>query len=167
MRNNKVKIVIDTNVFINGLIFPFEYKYDKDIINILFNLIDEEKIELVFSQDTIGELVYIFKNKVKHYIAKEEWEMYMCQIIIIFLRAYSVNTTYTKTPRCIDPNDNMFLKCAKQSYAKYLISNDLKSKMSKVKSPYTTVLTSKEFLNIYNRINQQSKDESAVEKDEE
>jgi putative PIN family toxin of toxin-antitoxin system len=166
MRNNKIKIVVDTNVFINGLIFSSENKDDENVINILFNLIDTDVVELVFSQDTIGELVYIYKNKLIHYVDIKKWEKHMYRIMMIFLYSYSVNTTHTRILKCKDPTDNIFLKCAKQSYAKYLISNDLRSKMSKVKSPYTRVLTSKEFLNIYHKINQQSKDESASDIEE-
>lgn len=111
MRNSKVKVVVDTNVFIYGTIPSILNKYDSDTIDILSRLLNMDKIELVFSQDTIGELIYITKNIVKHCIKDiNKQELYMCKIVLLFLEGYSVNVSHTKAPRCSDPNDNMFLK---------------------------------------------------------
>jgi putative PIN family toxin of toxin-antitoxin system len=162
MKNSKIKIVIDTNVFIHGIVLQKSYKEDSDVINILLDLLEKDIIELVFSQDTIGELVYVLKNIVKHKVKNiSKRKMYMYQVIMLFFEGYSVNTVKTIAPTCNDVNDNMFLECAVESKAKYLISDDLKSRMGKVKLPNTMVLTAKEFIDKYNKINQ-AEEESAV-----
>lgn len=167
MQNNKIKIVIDTNVFIYGTIPQLLIKEDNQTINIIENLLETDTIELVFSQDTIGELIYIFKNIIKHCVNDIiERESYMHKIMILFLNGYSINTTHTIAPRCADPNDNMFLKCAIGSNATYLISDDLKSHMKDANLNDTKVLTAKEFVDIYNNGNVQADDESETAVDE-
>jgi len=49
---NKPKVVIDTNIFIDGL---FSYKeIDNEYCIKVIDLIDNRKILLLFAQDTIG-----------------------------------------------------------------------------------------------------------------
>jgi putative PIN family toxin of toxin-antitoxin system len=163
MRNNKTKMVIDTNVFVNSMIFPYEYTDDTDTLDLLLTLIGNDKIELVFSQDTIGELLYIMKNKIKHYINKEKHLSYMNKLMTIFYYSYSVNTENTNAPKCQDAKDDMFLKCVIQSHASYLISNDFKSGMSVVQGLNCKVLSSNQFVELYN--NNQLED-IAVEQDD-
>lgn len=130
MKNNKIKIVVDTNIFINAFIFPDDYPNDVDCWERIFNLINDEMAELVFSQDTIGELLYIMKNKVLNYIYDEvERVSILNSIVTMFLYSYSVNTERTIAPKCNDKKDDMFLKCAVQGRASYIISNDFKSGM--------------------------------------
>lgn len=162
MKNNKTKIIVDTNVFIYGTVLQKSYKEASDTINILLDLLEKDIIELVFSQETVGELVYVLKNIVKHKVRDvTKRKIYMCQVIMLFYEGYSVNTVNTVAPTCKDPNDNMFLKCAIESNTKYLISDDIKSDMGKVVLPNTMVLTAKEFIDEYNRLNQ-AQAESAV-----
>lgn len=165
MQNNKTKIVVDTNVFIRGIILQDSYEDDSNAIDILSNLLENNKIELVFSQDTIGELIYMVKNIVKHkFTNPQKREIYMNQMVILFLEGYSINTSHTVAPRCSDPNDNMFLKCAVQSQAKYIISDDLKSKMQDIDLGSTEVLTSEEFIDEYNKNKENAKGEIAADK---
>lgn len=159
------KAVVDTNVFINNFIFGEKHKED-DVIafNILLELISNNSIKLAFSQDTVGELFYVFKGKLKKYTQNSEWDDNICEIALIFLYSCSVNTINTIVDSCADLNDNMFLRVAKKSHAQYLISDDLKSKMKDVNLGDTEVLTAKEFVDMYNGKNEESaEDETAAE----
>lgn len=127
MKNNKIKIVVDTNVFVNGMIFSEEYINDTKTLAILLDLIENETIEIVFSQDTIGELMYIMKNKVMHYIKEEEQISFMSQLVTLFFYSYSVNTEFIYCKECKDKKDVMFIKCAIKGRANYIITNDYKS----------------------------------------
>lgn len=162
--SNIGKVVVDTNVFINNFIFGEEHKEEDVIVfNILLESMDNNNIKLAFSQDTVGELFYVFKGKLKKHFNNLEWNDKMCEIALIFLYSCSVNTVNTIVDSCADLNDNMFLKVAKQSQAKYLISDDLKSKMKDVNLEGTEVLTAKEFVDKYGTKDEgNAKDETAA-----
>lgn len=151
MRNNKVKIVVDTNAFVNSMIFPDEYVNDSNTLDSLLELMGNNKIELAFSQDTIGELLYIIKNKITHYIKKDKQIEYMCKIASLFFYSYSVNTSNTIAPKCKDERDNMFLQCAIESRATYLISNDLKSGMHLIENLKYEVINCQKFVELYDK----------------
>jgi putative toxin-antitoxin system toxin component, PIN family len=166
MRNNKMKIVMDTNIFINALVFPDKHPNTYKCVDKVFSLVNEDKVELVFSQETIGELVYNMKNKLTHHIKDEETQLERFNDVnILFFYSYSVNTENTKTVSCRDKYDIMFLKCAKQGHADYLISNDFRSGMHKIKKYKFKVLSSEKFLDIIdNVINKDTEQEVAVGK---
>lgn len=161
MNSNKVKIIIDTNVFVNNFIFPKTNVLK--VFEILSNLFLDSKIELVFSQETCGELFYVIKDKVNHYVKKKNRGKIIINIALLFLNSCTVNTSRTIAPKCKDPNDNMFLKCAVKSKAKYLISDDLKSKMGEISLPDTIVLTAEEFIDEYNKANQSEQEIASEE----
>ena len=151
MRNNKLKIVVDTNIFINGMIFSDKNKDCDDLILKIYDMIEINKIaELVFSQDTIGELIYVMKNMVKHNIDSTEKQLeFLHAILDLIYISYTVNTSNTKLKvECLDPTDNMFLKCAVQSKANYIISNDIKSGLHKIKDKFK-VVTADEFVKLF------------------
>lgn len=150
MRNNKLKIVIDTNIFVNGIIFHEKYTKITNLLKIIGESITKDTIELVFSQDTIGELMYVMKNFAKHYISNEEDQKQILYMISdIIFDSYCVNTKHTKLKvECLDPTDNMFLKCAVQSKANYIISNDIKSGLHKIKDKFK-VVTADELVKLF------------------
>lgn len=57
----KIRIVVDTNIFINSW-FSSKHLYCDAVID----LISKNEAQLLFSQDTIGELFYVIKNIVLH-----------------------------------------------------------------------------------------------------
>ena len=150
MRNNKIKIVVDTNVFVNSMIFPEDNINDTKALAILLDLIENNKIELVFSQDTIGELIYILKNKIIHYIKTEEQLNYMEQIAILFFYSYSVNTDKITCQKCKDPKDDIFVECAVQGRADYILTNDRSSGMFEIIQYKFKTLDCEGFLSMWN-----------------
>lgn len=150
MRNNKIKIIIDTNVFVNGIIFADKHLDCTKLLQLIGDAIDTNKAELVFSQDTIGELIYVMKNMVKHNVDSIEQQLeFLHSIIDLIYISYAVNTSNTKLKvECLDSTDNMFLKCAIQSKANYIISNDIKSGLHKIKDKFK-VVTASQFIDLF------------------
>jgi len=142
MRYKPPKIVLDTNIFINGL---FSSEEDNEYIKIM-NMVDNKQIYLLFSQDTIGELVYVAKNFARHNIIDIKNRILLLQYIMeSFYYSTSVNTINTITPEINDKYDDMFLKCAMKGKANYLISDDFKSGMHNIDSLGFKVLSAKDF----------------------
>ena len=137
----KLKLIIDTNIFIKGIFFKQKYFHCNTLLNILKN----ENISIVFSQDTIGELFYMVKtfiqiNKVNY----DDGLIIMNKVSEIFYNSIIVNTRNTIAPKCEDMFDDMFLKGYVESYADYIITDDFKSGMNKVDN--IKVLESKDFM---------------------
>jgi putative PIN family toxin of toxin-antitoxin system len=114
---NKLRVVIDTNVFMKAW---FE---DVEVYLKLMELIDSRKLVLLFSQDTIGELMYMIKQysiiKINKDIIRVQL---MHELADLFFYGISVNTSETTCPNINDSNDEMFLKCATEGKAEFLIS---------------------------------------------
>ncbi|GAB6150220.1 putative toxin-antitoxin system toxin component, PIN family [Clostridium novyi] len=148
---NKLAVVVDTNIFINGLFFSEKHK---DCVKIL-DYIDSGKIIPLFSQDTIGELMYLMKNFAKHNLEyHSERLMYLHGITDVIYYGFSINTENVDCPDVDDINDKMFLKIAYKQNVDYIITNDKKSGLfnmwDKVK-----VVTAEGFLNIYSTDNKE------------
>lgn len=119
----KIRAVIDTNIFINSW---FSNKYF--FCDAVMDLVNNNKITLLFSQETIGELFYVIKNAVAFLIDdKHERYDYLHDLSDIFLDAISVNTLETECPALNDVFDEMFLKTAIKGEADFLVSNDFRS----------------------------------------
>jgi len=150
MRNNKTKIVVDTNVFINSMIFPKKNEKDLEAMTLLYKLMRNYKIELVFSQDTIGELIYNMKNKILHNIKEMDEQIDSINTIAdLFLYSYSVNTSSTITEKCKDPRDDMFIECGVRGRADYIMTNDYESGMFNITQYKFKVLNCDEFIEIF------------------
>jgi len=145
---SKIKVIADTNIFINSW-FSNSHFYCDAIID----LIDNKKIELIFSQDTIGELFYVVKNFVVCTLEDIELQFeYMHMLSEIFFDATSVNTFKTECPKIKDSSDEMFLKTAIESNADYIVSDDKKSGMHKVELEGTKIVNSKQFVSMFERL---------------
>lgn len=142
---NKKKVVIDTNIFISGW-----YSEDK-YCNAIIEMIKNRKLQLLFSQDTIGELVYVTKGFARHYHkissgnVNENTIHDLNDIMLLFYYGTSVNTKKTNSPKINDDSDNMFLECAIQGEVNYLVSNDFNSGMHNVDKLGFKVLSAKDF----------------------
>jgi putative PIN family toxin of toxin-antitoxin system len=162
--NNKIKIIIDTNIFINGWFFQSKYI---DCYKIM-TLIDKNEFQLIFAQDTIGELVYLTKIFVRHNVKFQKDRMNILNnIMTLFYHGTSVNTMDTISPKINDKYDVMFVKCAIESKANYIISDDYKSGMHIMEGLSFKVLDSKQFVQEYNSIQLNiSNEETASTKDD-
>ncbi|MHA6250896.1 putative toxin-antitoxin system toxin component, PIN family [Oceanobacillus sp. CAU 1775] len=120
------RIVIDTNVFIEAL-FGEE---TSDSAN-LFASLDEVGARIVFSQELIGELMYIMKrhcNKLE--FDYEETKEILMFVVDFFQLGKSINTRHLdkkNLPKINDPDDQMLVEAAYASDAAYLITLDKKS----------------------------------------
>ena len=141
---NRLKIVVDTNIFIDGL-FSFEEEDNKYCVKII-NMINSKQFYLLFSQDTIGELIYVAKNFARHNINNIYDRVSLLQYLIeLFYFSKSVNTSHTISPEINDKYDDMFLKCAIEGDADYLISDDLNSGMHGIDKLGFKVLSARDF----------------------
>lgn len=145
---NKPKVVVDTNVFIHGWFYN-----NQSCIDIL-QLIDDEKIQLIFGQETIGELVYNIKIFSRHNMNKIEERIELLEYLMkLFYYSTSVNTMKMKEkdlPDIRDPYDIMFVKCAIKGNANYIVTNDLKSGMFNIEGMDFKVLNSEDFIKTIN-----------------
>ena len=138
----KLRLVIDTNVFIKKFFFESKYYHCKTLLDVITN---NENIDLIFTQDTIGELFYVAKLMINiNNIKYEDGLIIMNKISKIFYDSIIVNTRDTIAPKCEDMFDDMFLKCYVESQADYIITDDFKSGMNKISS--IKVLESKDFI---------------------
>jgi predicted nucleic acid-binding protein len=116
-------------------------------------LIDSRKLVLLFSQDTIGELMYMIKQysiiKINKDIIRVQL---MHELADLFFYGISVNTSETTCPNINDSNDEMFLKCATEGKAEFLISDDFKSGMHLIKDAKVKVVSTENFIKAYDKI---------------
>lgn len=145
MKNNKLKVVIDTNIFIKGWFFD-----SNPYCNKIMDLIDQRILQLLFAQDTIGELIYISKNFARYNIDNVQQRiMFLHQIGTLFYYSTSVNTIDTQVKPSDDPYDDMFLKCAIEGEADCIISDDFKHGLHKRQDLKFKVLNSEDFVKYY------------------
>ncbi|GAB6155535.1 hypothetical protein JCM17380_42860 [Desulfosporosinus burensis] len=143
---SKLKVVLDTNIFIKAW-FSSE---DNNVCSKIMDLIDDRKIQLLFAQDTIGELVYLVKNFARHNITDVNDRLAMLQgVMELFYYCTSVNTMNTASPIILDKYDDMFLKCAIEGNADYLVSDDFKSGMHVVENINFKVVSSDKFIELF------------------
>jgi uncharacterized protein len=116
-----IKIVLDTNVFISGLLTPGRAPAQ------LLELILSGKIKLVISPQIIQEIQRVIqypgivKLMKKRQITREELEDAILKIIrVATITSGAVNVQGV----CADPDDDMFLAGALEGQADYIISGD-------------------------------------------
>lgn len=139
----KIKVVLDTNIFIKGM-------YTSDIFcKKILILAKNKKLQLLFSQLTIGELIYVLKGFARR-IYNEYKAIYTIKdlkdIMELFYYGTTVDTRNTNSPIINDSSDNMFLECAIKGQADYLITNDFRSGMHEVKNYDFRVVSAQEFI---------------------
>ena len=74
-------------------------------------------------------------------------------LIELFYHSTSVNTSNTISPEINDKYDDMFLKCAIEGNAEYLISDDLNSGMHDVEGLGFKILNAKDFCMFFEQDN--------------
>lgn len=143
---NKVRVVIDTNVFINGWFFD-----NKPSCNTIMDLIDNRMLQLLFAQDTIGELIYLTKNFSRHNLDDiSDRIRILHEIGTLFYYSMSINTVDTEFVPSDDPYDDMFLKCSIEGKADYFITDDFKHGLHDKEGYSFKVVSSEDFVKIYN-----------------
>ena len=144
MISSSKKVVLDTNIFIKG------WFGEDEVCQKIMNLIDKRKMYLSFGQDTIGELIYLTKNFARRFIVDRNNQVGIVQDVAkLFYYASSVNTLDTISEKTKDEFDDMFMKCATEGKVDYLVTDDFKSGMHDIESLPFTVLSSREFMKLY------------------
>jgi uncharacterized protein len=134
MRNQKDRVIIDTNLWISFLLTKDLSKFD--------TIIADQKFILVFSQELIDEIVEVTqRSKFRKYFALDDIESLLLKIRT---RAIFVNVT-SLTTACRDPKDNFLLSLAVDSKATHLVTGN-KDLLILEKFGRTKILTITEYL---------------------
>ncbi|HZV69055.1 MAG TPA: putative toxin-antitoxin system toxin component, PIN family [Saprospiraceae bacterium] len=112
-RNRKLRIILDTNIWISFLISNRQNNFDL--------LLKQSKAEILFSTELLNEIKdTIEKPKLKKYFSSNSMEE-MLNAFEVYIVLVSVSTTVSI---CRDPKDNFLLSLALDGKADYLLTGD-------------------------------------------
>lgn len=150
--NRRIKVVLDTNVFINALFFQ-----EPSSVQII-KLVQARKIELVFSQDTLGELMYVIKSFVEKKITdpKKQEKVFLGIAKLIFFSETVNISGMGDIPEIKDKEDVKFMNTAIAAEADYLVTRDFRSGLNTVSWVACSVLTPYQFMNVMDNIELQN-----------
>jgi len=129
--STKYKVVLDTNVFISGLVYGGNSEK-------ILRLFKDDQIELLISPQTHAEVLLKLPKfpLTNNYINEQD----------ALIQAKATKVVPKKKVRVSrDPKDNMFLELAQEGKAKYLITGD-KDLLTLKSFRGTLIVTPKEFL---------------------
>lgn len=113
MRRRKVRVIIDTNLWISFLLSKRTSGLDKFFL--------DNTITVLFSQELLDEFIEVARRpKLRKYFNIEDLESLLNQIN---LHAEFV-AVMSKSIACRDPKDNFLLSLALDSNANYLLTGD-------------------------------------------
>ena len=113
LRSKKIKIVIDTNLWISFLI---SNGYEK--LDFLFL---SEKICLLFSKQSFAEFIKVAsREKFRKYFSEKD----LNELSVRMMKVAKIVHTKTIQTQCRDPKDNFLLELAIDGKADYLITGD-------------------------------------------
>lgn len=130
----KIKIILDTNIWISFLITKSMKGVDKLILN--------EKVILLFSNELMTEFIDVTsREKLKRYFTKED----IASLIDLIDMYGEIVKVKSEVDICRDKEDNFLLSLAKDGKADYLITGD-KDLLVIDKYGKTNIITLTEFL---------------------
>lgn len=110
---NKIRIIIDTNLFISFLIGKRLKQLKRDLIN--------SKVVLIFAEQNILELRLVSqRSKFQRYFDKED----VNELIDLIYTIGRVIRVYSEPNLCRDTKDNFLLGLAEEGNADYLVTSD-------------------------------------------
>ena len=143
----KYNLVVDTNVFLHG--FNNFSESASDVVD----LIEANKVNLVFTGDTFGELIFMIKCWArKNITSKKDRLSLLHDFVDLFYNSLSYNPTGVECPKINDEFDIKFLECAIVSKCDFLISNDYSSGMHKVDKCNFIATDTKSFMDMWNGV---------------
>ena len=109
----KCRVIIDTNLWISFLL--------SKKINFIDKLLAGGKVELVFCDELLAELVEVISRpKLSRFFTDEDWEL-----VFEIIDRYSVYIPVVSSVTiCRDDKDNFLLSLAKDAKANYLLTGD-------------------------------------------
>ncbi len=137
MHQKKVRIIIDTNVWISILITNNFKRFDE--------LIFDNKVLLLYSDELLSELISVVNRpKFKKYFNKQDVKK-----LIGFMQDFAeIVEVQSEVNQCRDLKDNFILSLAKDSNAEYIITGDY-DLLDLEKFENTKILTINQFLQIF------------------
>ena len=131
---NKVKVVLDTNVFVVSLVSWFKYYW-------VFDNLQSGEYDLVISNEIISE----YEEKVIEKFGLELAESRL-DFLLLLPNVELVNPYYNWNLIHQDPDDNKFVDAAVAGNVEYLVSNDKHFRVLKnIEFPPVRVITVDEF----------------------
>jgi putative PIN family toxin of toxin-antitoxin system len=130
----KIKVVIDTNVFVSGIFFSGPPSR-------ILKAWQDNRIQIAASEDIITE----YKRVIDTFSVKFEDINFDPILELLLIEAEIVPSYSFKEPVCEDPDDDKFLVCAIASKCKYIISGD-KHLLNIGKYLNTSIVTPRYFL---------------------
>ena len=130
----KIKVVIDTNVFVSGIFFAGPPSR-------ILKAWSDNQIQIAISEQIIEEykrVVDVLAGKYEHINIDPVLEL-------LLIEAELVPSHCFKEAICEDPDDDKFLACAVTSKSEYIISGD-KHLLKMGKYLNTTIVTPRHFL---------------------
>jgi putative PIN family toxin of toxin-antitoxin system len=111
--NEPLKVIIDTNLWINYLI-------TRRLVN-LDTVLQNGDIRLIFSAELIAEFVEVAQRpRLRRYFSEYDMEA-----LLIRFDTYGIfSPVVSKVDICRDPKDNFLLALAKDSEADFLVTKD-------------------------------------------
>lgn len=111
MQKNKLKVIIDTNVFMTFLITRKANKLD--------DLLENQMLKFVYCEELLTELMAVINRpKLKPFFAEKDLQKLLVQMKIFG----SFSIVKTKVTACRDPKEDFFLSLAKQTKSDYIIT---------------------------------------------
>ena len=134
--NKKIRVVLDTNVYISAIIIG-------GVCEKLFEEIQKRDFKIFISPFLIQEIIKVLKKKFK-------WDDEMIQLVICFLLEKAILIYPQKKVFIIKEkeDDNRILELALEAKAHFLISGDKKHILPLKKINHTQIISPKNFLKI-------------------
>ncbi len=113
MANKKIRIVLDTNIWVSYLISKKHIRIDK--------LLRSETVELVFSEELLLEFIEVTdRPKLRKYFKQED----ITDLLDSMNEVGTIVKLTSKVNKCRDEKDNFLLALCKDGKVDYLVSGD-------------------------------------------
>ena len=162
VERNLLKVIIDTNIFIDAL------SDDMDSSYILYREYMGE-FQLYCSNAMTEELLHVYKHET--FPNRKYQKGYVLEImyrwIRTFRRSMPVNTTKRLNIIKADPSDNMFLECASESEAEIIVTSDAhfniaKGKIFNINNKAVEIYSKSEFLELLDKVKRDKNNQVAI-----
>ncbi|MDR1738463.1 MAG: putative toxin-antitoxin system toxin component, PIN family [Candidatus Symbiothrix sp.] len=137
LRDKKIKVIIDTNLWISFLI---SREYEK--LDFLFS---SKRVCLLFSQRLFAEFIGVAsREKFRKWFSETD----LSELSARMKKIAKIVKTKTVVAQCRDPKDNFLLELAVDGKADYLVTGDI-DLLTLKRAGNTEIITMRDFLNLY------------------
>jgi putative PIN family toxin of toxin-antitoxin system len=134
MKINKLKIVLDTNVFLVSISPKFKYYW-------IYEKLQNGDYDLLISNEIVAEYAEKINEKFGISLVRASLDF-----MLLFPNVYEVNPYYKWELITVDRDDNKFVDCAIVGNADYIITHDKHFNVLKtIEFPKVKILTIDEF----------------------